>query len=108
MDAEEAIKEIQHISSDWDPAALELMKTTPKQSIIDWKLMWRNPHPNWTSPLGLVCQLGDAAHAFLPTSGSGGTFAMEDGISLAVCLELAGKNNVALATRVHEALRSVH
>ena len=107
MDPNEVIDEIAHIPTVWDPITLDLVKQSPKHSIVDWKLMWRIPNPRWTSPGGLVCQLGHAAHAFLPTSGSGATFAMEDGISLAACVELAGESNVALATRVHQALRSV-
>ena len=107
MHPNEVIEEIAHIPTAWDPIALEVIKQSPKHSIVDWNLMWRNPNPQWTSPGGLVCQLGDAAHAFLPTSGSGATFAIEDGISLAACVELGGKSNVALATKVHEALRWV-
>jgi hypothetical protein len=86
---------------------LALIGQTPPDCIVDWKLAWRDPSPRWTSPGGIVVQLGDAAHAFLPSSANGGTQACEDGSSLAVCLELAGKKNVALATRVYYALRYV-
>lgn len=78
---------------------------TPPKTIVDYKIMWRNPNPTWSSPNGLVLQLGDSAHSFLPTSANGATQAMEDGISIAACLRLAGKANVALATRVHTRLR---
>lgn len=67
--------------------------------------MWRDPQDKWVSPRGRVVQIGDAAHSFLPTSGAGGTMAMEDAFSLASCLQLAGKNNVPLALRVHNKLR---
>ena len=50
-------------------------------------------------------QLGDAAHTFLPSSGNGGTQAIEDAISLATCVAIAGKNNIPNATRVHNLLR---
>lgn len=53
-----------------------------------------------------MVKIGDAAHAFIPNSTNGATQAMEDGISLAACLRLSGKNNIALATRVHTKLRS--
>lgn len=91
----------------WDPSLLNLIKQTPKQSIIDWRLMWRDANQTWTSSGGRIIQLGDAAHSFLPTSANGGTQAVEDGISLAACLELAGKDGVPLATRAHNHLRSV-
>lgn len=106
IDAEDVLRELEK-QPGWDEGLLALIKQTPKQAIVDWKLMWRNPNPLWTSVGGLVVQLGDAAHSFLPTSANGATQACEDGISLATCLELAGKNNIPLATRVHNTLRSV-
>jgi 2-polyprenyl-6-methoxyphenol hydroxylase-like FAD-dependent oxidoreductase len=91
----------------WDPYVTELIKATPDNTVLDWKLMWRNPQPQWTSPLGRVVQIGDAAHPFLPTSASGGTMAMEDAFSLTACLQVAGKEDVGLATKVHNKLRYV-
>ena len=67
--------------------------------------MFRNPKPNWLSENGRVVQLGDAAHTFLPSSGNGATQALEDGLCLAACLELAGKENVEMAGRVYNKLR---
>jgi 2-polyprenyl-6-methoxyphenol hydroxylase-like FAD-dependent oxidoreductase len=93
--------------SDWDPYVTELIKATPENTVLDWKLMWRNPQPQWTSPTGRVVQIGDAAHPFLPTSASGGTMAMEDAFSLAACLQVAGRGDVGLATRAHNHLRYV-
>lgn len=82
-----------------------MIKATPNNQVLDWKLMWRDPQPQWVSKGGHVVQLGDAAHPFLPTSFSGGTMAMEDAYSLAACLHVAGKQHVALATKVHNKLR---
>ena len=89
----------------WDESFLGVVSQTPLQSVVDYKIMWRNPNPKWVSDGGLILQLGDSAHSFLPTSANGATQAMEDGISIAACLKLAGRNNIALATRVHTALR---
>lgn len=90
----------------WPQIADRVIKTTPPGTIIDWKLMWRDPQPNWTSPAGRVIQLGDAAHAFLPNSGNGGTQAMEDAISLATCIAMAGDSqSIPIAMRVHNLLR---
>lgn len=82
-----------------------VIKTTPRDAIIDWKLMWRDPQPLWTSPRGRVVQLGDAAHTFVPSSGNGGTQAIEDAVSLATCLQIAGKEKVEWAARVQNKLR---
>ncbi|KAI4935168.1 uncharacterized protein J4E92_002455 [Alternaria infectoria] len=93
------------VVKDWDPFVTEVIKATPNNQVLDWKLMWRDPQPQWVSKGGHVVQLGDAAHPFLPTSFSGGTMAMEDAYSLAACLHVAGKQHVALATKVHNKLR---
>ncbi|KAI1665709.1 UbiH 2-polyprenyl-6-methoxyphenol hydroxylase [Pyrenophora tritici-repentis] len=95
---------------DWAPFYTELIKATPGGKAIDWKLMWRSPQPKMVSPQGRVVQMGDAAHAFLPTSGSGATMAMEDGYTLAACLHMAfqsgrGKEDIPLACRVYNLLR---
>ena len=74
---------------------------------MDFKLMWRDPRDKWASPKGRVIQIGDAAHAFLPTSASGATMALEDSFSLATCLQLSGKSNAPLAVKVHNHLRYV-
>jgi hypothetical protein len=89
----------------WPEVADRVIKTTPPGILVNWKLMWRDPRSVWTSPLGRVIQLGDAAHTFLPSSGNGGTQAIEDAISLASCLDVAGKEHIAWATRVHNLLR---
>lgn len=91
----------------WPEVANRVIKATPADSLIDWKLMWRNPQPKWTSPAGYVVQLGDAAHTFLPSSGNGATQAIEDAISLAACVGIAKKKkkNIPDATRVHNLLR---
>ncbi|KAK7943969.1 uncharacterized protein PG986_013082 [Apiospora aurea] len=82
-----------------------LIELTPKDGIVDWKIMWRNPQPLTTSPLGRVVQVGDAAHTLLPSSMNGANQALEDAIYLAACLELGGKENVPWATKVHNKLR---
>lgn len=94
---------------------LNLIRRTPASSIIHWPLIWRNPNPIWHSPQARVLQAGDSAHSFLPTSGSGGTQAIEDGISIAACLQLAASSPdsakvsisaiVSLAVRAHNKLR---
>lgn len=54
---------------DWPEVADRVIRTTPASELVDWKMMWRDPQPKWTSPGGRVIQLGDAAHTFLPDSG---------------------------------------
>ena len=103
MDPREALQYVEG----WVPWLAELIKATPEMGAVDYKLLWRDPYPTWASPHGRVVQIGDAAHAFLPTSASGATMAMEDAFSLAACLQLGGKSNVALAVKVHNKLRYV-
>ena len=82
-----------------------MVMATPSGKVIDWKLLWRDPQEKWYSPAGRVIQAGDSAHTFLPSSGNGGTQGVEDATSLAACLELAGKDNIPLALKVHNKLR---
>lgn len=89
----------------WSDVADRVIKATPPDTLVDWTLMWRDPQPKWTSPGGRVVQIGDAAHTFIPSSGNGGTQAIEDAVSLASCLAVAGKADVPNATRVHNLLR---
>ncbi|KAF9870378.1 hypothetical protein CkaCkLH20_12225 [Colletotrichum karsti] len=89
----------------WTPVVTELVKATPTKNIVDWRLMFRDPQTSWASPAGRVVQIGDAAHPFLPTSGSGATMGIEDALSLAACLQLSGKADVPLGARVHSRLR---
>ncbi|KAH8660809.1 hypothetical protein BGZ60DRAFT_492165 [Tricladium varicosporioides] len=96
----------------WPEYANRVIQATPPNTLLDWKLMWRNPRSQWTSPAGRVIQLGDAAHTFLPSSGNGATQAIEDAFSLAACIATAvakseGKPTDIIpdATRVHNLLR---
>ncbi|KAL1632475.1 hypothetical protein SLS56_003553 [Neofusicoccum ribis] len=100
----QADKALKHVAG-WTPFLTELIEATPNNTVIDWKLMWRNPQPQWTSPKARVIQVGDSAHSFLPSSGSGATMAWEDAFSIAACLQLGGKKNIPVATRVHNLLR---
>ncbi|ROV99182.1 hypothetical protein VPNG_08236 [Cytospora leucostoma] len=67
-----------------------ILKTAPENGIVDWKLLWRDPQPNWSSPLGRVVQVGDSAHTLVPSSGNGLVQGIEDAITFATCLELGG------------------
>lgn len=85
----------------------KLIRTAPEDGIIDWALLWRDPQPNWTSPLGRVVQVGDSAHTFLPSSGNGAVQGIEDAISVATCLQLGGGVKGGLWSKTHNKLRQV-
>ncbi|KAI1353609.1 FAD/NAD(P)-binding domain-containing protein [Xylaria sp. FL0043] len=91
--------------TNWGEQIMDFVKQIPADTLIDWKLTWRDPQPVWASKGGRVIQLGDSAHSFLPSSANGATQAMEDGISLAECLYRGGKERVPWATKVHAKLR---
>ncbi|KAI1462168.1 hypothetical protein F4805DRAFT_475330 [Annulohypoxylon moriforme] len=92
-------------SESWEPLVIEAFRNVPENKIVKWKLCWRDPQTKWTSPGGRIIQVGDSAHAFIPSSIAGATTALEDAQSLAECLRLAGKDNASLGTRIHEFLR---
>lgn len=90
----------------WGEAMKALVRTIPSDCMIAWPLNPRNPNPTWHSHAARILQLGDAAHAFLPTSGNGATQAMEDAVTIAACLDHAGAGQVPTAVKVHNLLRS--
>lgn len=95
----------------WDPICKKIVSKTPESVLVDWKLVYRDPLPNWVSGYGSapghgrICLLGDAAHPFLPTSAQGATQALEDGVTLAVVLRKAGKANIRGALRAYQDIR---
>ncbi|KAK4141035.1 uncharacterized protein C8A04DRAFT_14412 [Dichotomopilus funicola] len=91
---------------DWDPAVAALVRTAPRGAVVHWPLLWRDLRRTWTSSGSRVVQVGDSAHSFIPTSGNGATQALEDAVTLATCLQLAGSaQRVGLAAQVYNLLR---
>lgn len=89
----------------WAPEVLELVKATPEDHLFDYKLVFRDPLPTFVSPKNRIALIGDAAHPFLPTSVQGASQAMEDGATLAACLDIAGKEKVTEGMQVYEKIR---
>ena len=88
----------------WDPAMLALVRTCP-HDVVHWPLLWRDLKRDWASQGGRVVQVGDSAHSFTPTSGNGATQALEDAVTLAACLQLAGKSGAPTGTKIYNLLR---
>ncbi|KAJ9631710.1 hypothetical protein H2203_000109 [Taxawa tesnikishii (nom. ined.)] len=86
-----------------DPRIAAAIKQT--KECLDWKICYRDPLPTWVSRGHRIALLGDSCHPHLPTSAQGASQATESAAVLAACLKLAGKDNVALATRTYEKLR---
>lgn len=97
------LEDVYRVIEGWDPLVKAIVEKTP--SIVDWKLVYRDPLPRWVSDHGRIALLGDSAHPFLPTSAQGATQAMEDGVVLAVCLSKGGKGNVPSAVRTYQDIR---
>ncbi|KAI0312111.1 monooxygenase [Amylostereum chailletii] len=87
----------------WDPRCTAILSKVP--SFVDWKLVYREPLPTWLSKGAHCALIGDAAHPILPTSIQGASQAIEDGITLAVVLQLSGKKNIPTALRAWEHIR---
>jgi 2-polyprenyl-6-methoxyphenol hydroxylase-like FAD-dependent oxidoreductase len=91
----------------WNERIHDVVMATPKSQLVDYKLVWRDPLPTWVSKHARIILIGDSAHPFLPTSAQGAGQAVEDGATVAICLELAGKDNVPLALKTCERLRYI-
>ncbi|KAF2844830.1 putative monooxygenase [Plenodomus tracheiphilus IPT5] len=102
-DPERIVKELLKVPG-WDPAIIALVRTAP-HGVVHWPLLWRDLKRDWVSKGGRVVQVGDSAHSFTPTSGNGATQAFEDAITLAACLQLAGRGGVATGTKIYNLLR---
>ncbi|KAI1623341.1 hypothetical protein EDD37DRAFT_634426 [Exophiala viscosa] len=99
------IADVLKVVEGWDQRIIDLVKWTPESQLVDYKLVWRDPLPGWTSKHGRMILLGDSAHPFLPTSGQGAGQAVEDAGTIAICLEMAGKDRVQLALKTCEKIR---
>lgn len=77
------LKDVKEVLEGWDLMCWKIVSKTPEDKLVDWKLVYRDPLPNWVSGYGTapghgkICLLGDAAHPFLPTSVQGATQALE-------------------------------
>ncbi|KAF2138897.1 uncharacterized protein K452DRAFT_290542 [Aplosporella prunicola CBS 121167] len=108
VEADEVLKGMDEVPGPkkWAPIFKDLVRLTPPKTIINFELLWRNPQPSWTSPGARIIQIGDAAHSFLPASGNGATQAIEDAVTVASCLHLAGsREGVPEAVRAHARIR---
>jgi 2-polyprenyl-6-methoxyphenol hydroxylase-like FAD-dependent oxidoreductase len=99
------LSEVKEVLKDWDPMCTRIISKTPEERLVDWKLVYRDALPTWVSPKGRILLLGDSAHPFLPTSAQGATQALEDSVTIAVCLKRGGKDRVPLAVKTHERIR---
>ncbi|KAL3707790.1 hypothetical protein TMatcc_005772 [Talaromyces marneffei ATCC 18224] len=98
------LEDVYKVLEGWDPMCKAIVEKTP--SVVDWKLVYRDPLPRWVSDKGRITLLGDSAHPFLPTSAQGATQAMEDGVTIAVCLKRAGsKDRIPAAVRAYQDIR---
>lgn len=61
-----------------------MVRQTPDDRLVDYKLVWRDPLETWLSPSKRIILMGDAAHCHLPTSAQGACQAIEDAVTL-VC-----------------------
>jgi salicylate hydroxylase len=89
------MNEVRKLVEDVDPRIGNAVRST--KECLDWKICYRDPIPSWVSKSHKIVLLGDSCHPHLPTSAQGASQATESGAVLALCLKLAGKNNIPLA-----------
>ena len=90
--------EVRKIVKDCDPRIAAAVEKT--KECLDWKICYRDPIPSWISRSHKIALLGDSCHPHLPTSAQGASQATESAAVLALCLKLAGKQNVPLAVSI--------
>ncbi|KAL4799628.1 hypothetical protein BDV19DRAFT_385393 [Aspergillus venezuelensis] len=82
----------------------DTVDVTPEERLIDYKLVWRDPVTTWLSSSKKCAVMGDAIHCHLPTSAQGACQAVEDAVTVAMCLQKCN-GDVALALQVFERIR---
>ena len=85
----------------WDPLVQKVLSKVT--GLRKWALYDREPVQRWTH--GHVTMLGDAAHAMLPHQGQGAGQSIEDGYTLAKCLEGVSPGNIPGALQLYETIR---
>lgn len=91
------LADVQKHITELDPRIAAAIDKTP--SLLDWKICYRDPLPTWVSQSHKIALLGDSCHPHLPTSAQGASQATESAAVLAVCLKMAGRENIPLAVR---------
>lgn len=93
------MEDVRMLIRDLDPRIAAAIDKTPEGQgyLLDWKICYRDPLPSWVSRSHRIACLGDSCHPHLPTSAQGASQATESAAVLAVCLKLAGKDNIPLA-----------
>ncbi|BGO96176.1 hypothetical protein NBRC10512_006671 [Rhodotorula toruloides] len=90
---------------DWDPVLRRAVGYFP--SSLHWAILDEPPEEEWISEGGKICFVGDSVHGMMPTSFQGGSQAVEDGATIALCLALAGgdADGVGLALETFQRMR---
>ncbi len=92
--------EMQQVFAGWSPILLDILSHA--QAGFKWGLHDRDPMQQWTK--GRVTLLGDAAHPMMPTLAQGGCMAIEDGWSIARCID-ENSNDIPRALATYEGER---
>jgi salicylate hydroxylase len=85
----------------WHPQVRGIIGAVDETFI--WALFDRAPLPHWS--VGRTTLLGDACHAMLPFMAQGAAQSIEDGATLAACLQRFDNDHMADALRLYETLR---
>ena len=93
-------EEMREIYAGWHPVLLDLLAQS--EAGFKWGLHDRDPMQQWTK--GRITLLGDAAHPMMPTLAQGGCMAIEDGWTIARCVD-DNLDNLDAALQTYEAER---
>lgn len=94
------VEEMHQVYAGWHPVLLDLLAQS--EAGFRWGLHDRDPMEQWTK--GRATLLGDAAHPMMPTLAQGGCMAIEDGWSIARCVD-DYRDDPAAALATYEAER---
>ncbi|RLL94111.1 hypothetical protein CFD26_103403 [Aspergillus turcosus] len=94
---------LMNIYKDFEPRVRKALGKADRETLKVWPLLDMQTLPRWVNDH--LALLGDAAHPFLPYRGSGGAMAIEDGISLAIMLSDAKREEIPERLKLYEKAR---
>lgn len=98
------LNEMKEHYKDFDPVIRQVL--THVTSCLKWKLAKLPKLPTWVGMSGKVVLIGDAAHGMVPYLAQGAATSIEDGASLAECLDRAKSvNDIPNLLKAFEAIR---
>ncbi|KAM6496772.1 hypothetical protein JOM56_007245 [Amanita muscaria] len=98
------VDEMRRMFEGWDPRLQKILALVP--SVLNFRLLSRDPLKSWIHSSGLVTLIGDACHPMMPYLGQGGAMAIEDAAVLGqLFARITSKSDIPTLLKGYESIR---